>query len=298
MLQTLDADLLVVDGERRLVLACHGNVWREVGALRQTLAELEAGARRSGIRIDAEVGNAEAVFLTQLVIGGFQLRRLVKLERKSKRVQRRPPLAALAVSGGEHDEGISFFRSSARALIGDIGRSRRPLIAGGAVILIGGRDLEPEIGEPAPGRRVIRRDADDLHIDVCGALDIALSQRGVGVFPERDDRLLDGAGFILEIRLELDRGVVKGGVLEGLFGGLDGGKGGGGKYEQRGEKASAKPCRHFTPPEPALGAAGRANNVVALCDGSERVERSVGKRGQFRPAIGRSGALDQGFGEL
>ena len=182
------------------------------------------------------VGNAEAVFLAQRVVGGFQLRRLVKLERKSKRVQRRPPIVALAVSGGEHDEGISFFRSGARALIGDIGRSRRPLIAGGAVILIGGRDLEPEIGEPAPGRRVIRRDADDLHIDVGGALDIALLQRGVGVFLERDDRLLDGAGFILEIRLELDRGVVKSGVLEGLFGGLDGGKGGGGKYEQRGER--------------------------------------------------------------
>src|SRR5262249_3844596 len=215
----------------------------------------------------------------------------VKLECKSKRVQCRPPLAALAVGGREHDEGISFFGSGARALIGDIGGGRRPLVALAAVILVGGRDLEPEIGEPAPGRRVIRRAADDLRIDVCGALDIALSQRGVGVFPERCDGLSGGPGFILETRLELDRGVVKGGVLESLFGRLDGGKGGGGKYEQRGENASAKPCRHFTPPEPALGAAGRAYNVVALCDGSERVEKSVGKWGQFRPAIGRSGAL-------
>ncbi len=71
VLQPLDAELLVVDGQRRLVLACHGDEGREVGALRQALAELEAGSRRRRVGIHAVVGNAEAVFLAQRVIGGL-----------------------------------------------------------------------------------------------------------------------------------------------------------------------------------------------------------------------------------
>ena len=45
MLQPLDAKLLVVDRDRRLVLAGDGDEGREVGALRQVLRELEAGSR-------------------------------------------------------------------------------------------------------------------------------------------------------------------------------------------------------------------------------------------------------------
>ena len=77
-----------------------------------------------------------------------------------------------------------------------------------------------------------------------GGLEVAFLERRVGVLLERDDRLLDGAGFLFQLRLELDRGIVKSGVLEGLFGGLDGESGGGGEYEQRGNEASAEPCRH------------------------------------------------------
>ncbi len=91
---------------------------------------------------------------------------------------------------------------------------------------------------------VVRRDGDDLSVDVGGGLEIAFLQRRIGVLPERNDRLLNGASFILEVRLKLDRVVVESGVLEGLFSGLDGGEGGGDKYEQRGNEASAEPCRH------------------------------------------------------
>ena len=45
VLKPLDADLLLVDRERRLVLADDRDERREVGALGQGLAELEAGAR-------------------------------------------------------------------------------------------------------------------------------------------------------------------------------------------------------------------------------------------------------------
>ena len=58
----------------------------------------------------------------------------------------------------------------------------------------------------------------DLHVDVGGGLEVALLERRIGVLLERDDRLLDSAGFLFQLRLELDRGVVKSGVFEGLFG--------------------------------------------------------------------------------
>ena len=65
VLQSLDADLLVVDRERGLVLADDRDERREVGALRQGLGELEAGARARRIGIHAEIRDAEAVFLAQ-----------------------------------------------------------------------------------------------------------------------------------------------------------------------------------------------------------------------------------------
>ena len=74
------------------------------------------------------------------------------------------------------------------------------------------------MGKQPPGLGVVRRNADDLLIDIGGTLNVAVLERRIGVFPERDDRLLDGASFILEIRLERDRGVVESGVLKGLLG--------------------------------------------------------------------------------
>src|SRR5262249_51412400 len=68
------------------------------------------------------------------------------------------------------------------------------------------------------------------------------------------------------------------------------------------KSAAKRPARShagiFTPPEPALGAAGRAGNVVALCDGSERADRSIGERRHSRQIRAVGGAFDRGPSEL
>ena len=206
--------------------------------------------------IDAVVGDAEAVFLAQAVIGGLEVGRLVQLERQSKRVQCRTPIAPFAIGAREHDEGIGLVGGVGRVLIGDIGRGGRPLVAGGAVVLVGGRDLEPEIGGPAPGRRVLRRDGHDLHVDVGGAVDVALSQRGVGVLLERGDRLVDGARLVLEVGLKLRRRHRRGRRLGRSFRRLGGDEGvrtqtDGAAMRPRGGRAGIDSSRA------ALGGAGR-----------------------------------------
>ncbi len=63
----------------------------------------------------------------------------------------------------------------------------------------------------------------------------------VGLLLQLDERLLDGAGLILEVGFERDRRVVERVVLESFLGG--GGRGGG-ENEQRGKQAGAKPSGH------------------------------------------------------
>ena len=62
-----------------------------------------------------------------------------------------------------------------------------------------------------------------------------------GLLLELGERLLDGAGLVLEVGLERDRGVVERVVLESLF---CGGGRGGDENKQRGEQAGAKPSGH------------------------------------------------------
>ncbi len=63
----------------------------------------------------------------------------------------------------------------------------------------------------------------------------------LGLLLQLDERLLDGAGLVLEVGFERDRGVVERVVLESL---LCGGGRGGDENEQRGEHAGAKPSGH------------------------------------------------------
>ncbi len=240
VLQPFDAELLVVDGQRGLVLPDHRHVRREVGALGQGLGELEAGARGGRVGIDAEIRDAEAVFLPQAVIGGLELGRLMQLERQLERVQRRSPLGAFAIGIGERDQGVGLVGGIGRPLIGDIGRRRRPLEARAAVVIGADRNPEQEIGEPAPGEPVIGGHGDDLDGDVGRGLEVVLLDRRVGVLLELKDRLLDPR-LAFQVGLKGDGGIVESGVLERLFGGLGGG---GDKDEQRGSNASAEPCEH------------------------------------------------------
>ncbi len=194
-----------------------------------------------GVGVDAEIGNAETVFLAQRVILRAQLGRVVQADRELQRVQRLAPFLALGEGIGERDERGRLVVGRGRALIGDIGRGPRALDARRAVVFVGAGNQQPEIGEPSPGLGVVRLDRDDLHIDIGGAREVLALDERVGLLLQLDERLLDGAGLILEIGLERDRRVVERVVLEGFFGG--GGRGGD-ESEQRGEHAGAKPSGH------------------------------------------------------
>src|SRR5215831_10615160 len=92
VLEALDAELPLLRGERGLVLAADADEWREVGALaRQVLGELEADARRGGIRIDRVVEQPEAVILTHALVLLTHLGDLARLERNAQCIERRTP---------------------------------------------------------------------------------------------------------------------------------------------------------------------------------------------------------------
>src|SRR6185312_15529238 len=123
----------------------------------------------------------------------------------------------------------------------DIGRGARALEARRALVLVACRDKQPDIGEPPPRLCVIRREGEDLNIDIGCAFEVLLPQERVGLLLQLYDRLLDGAGLVLKVRLERNSSVVERVVVEGLLGG--GGRGGD-ENEQRGDKAGAEPCKH------------------------------------------------------
>ena len=84
VLEALDAELALLHRECGLVLAADGDERREVGALaRQVLGELEADARRGGIRIDRVVEQPEAVVLPHALVFLAHLGNLAQLERNA-----------------------------------------------------------------------------------------------------------------------------------------------------------------------------------------------------------------------
>ena len=104
VLEALDAELPLLHRECRLVLAADGDEGREVGALaRQVLGELEADARRGGIRIDRVVEQPEAVLLTQALVLLPHLGDLAQLERNAQRIEGRTPELAIGIGARDHD---------------------------------------------------------------------------------------------------------------------------------------------------------------------------------------------------
>src|SRR4051812_11507353 len=92
VLQSFDAELLILGRDRRVGGAGHGNIGREIDApARQRLGELEAGAGRSGFVVDLVVENAEAVLFAQALIRRAYGRRVIAGEAHTISVERRPP---------------------------------------------------------------------------------------------------------------------------------------------------------------------------------------------------------------
>ena len=129
MLQTLDADLLLLVGDGGIGRAGHRDEGREIDpTARQRLGELEAGARRGGIIVDLVVENAEAVFFAQFGVGGAHGLRVHAVERCLVGVERKPPELLPGVEFAEQVQRGGFLRRRRRALIG--------VVAGGIGVLL------------------------------------------------------------------------------------------------------------------------------------------------------------------
>ncbi len=109
MLEPLDAELPVLDRQRRLVLAGDGDERREIGALaRQVLGELEADPRRGGVGIDRVVEQPEAVVLAHALVLLPHLGHLAQVEREPQRVERRPPQRAVGIAARDHHQALGL----------------------------------------------------------------------------------------------------------------------------------------------------------------------------------------------
>ncbi len=147
MLQPVDAELLALAGQRRLVDAGQRQERREIDPLGEVLGELEAGARRSPVGIDGVVQEPETVLVAHLLILAANLGDLAHVERQPQRIQRRTPQLALGHRPGQHGQRIGLLGLVAGALIGDVGRGRGALVQEGLFAGTGGADLEDGFGE-------------------------------------------------------------------------------------------------------------------------------------------------------
>ena len=247
VLQALDAELLVGGGQRRLVGAGQYDERREVGAQRQGFGELEAGARRGGVGVNAVIEDAEAVLLAQLFVLSAHIRDLAQLEREPQRIERRPPHLALAEGVAEKRQAVRLFGAARGPLVGDVGGGRGAFEQELAFVVVGGTDLHDGASETQPGGAVGRCRGNDLAEQRHAGAEIVFGKGGVGIAADLRHRLGRGSRIRLDLCLELDRAIGQVGVLERLVGGSRGERR---KDEQRGGKAGANERYHKgTPPE-------------------------------------------------
>ena len=72
------------------------------------LGELEAGARRGGVRIDRVVEQAEAVLLAHALVLLADVGDLAQLERDAQRIERRPPDRAVGIAARDHEQAVGL----------------------------------------------------------------------------------------------------------------------------------------------------------------------------------------------
>ena len=219
MLQTLDAKLLLDSRERRFVGAGQDHERGKVGAPRQIFGKLETGTRRSSIGIDTIVEHAEAVLVAHLLIQAAHVGDFAHFERQSERVQRRPPLFALAHHIAEESKAVGLLGPVRGPLIGDVSRGGGALEQEIFLVIVGRADLHDGAREPQPGGAVVGRGGDDLAKECHTAAEIVLGECRIGVAADLRERLGGLAGVLLDLRLQRNRAVGEPLVLEGLFGG-------------------------------------------------------------------------------
>src|SRR5262249_4529613 len=128
VLETLDADLPLVDRERRPVLTADCDKWRKIGAPpREILGELETGAWRRRVSVDRIVEEAEAMVPTHALVLQAHVGDLAEVEGKAHGVECRTPELTVGGAAPDHEQRLSLLGGRPRAQIADIGGSRRAL---------------------------------------------------------------------------------------------------------------------------------------------------------------------------
>src|SRR5579862_2885488 len=183
VLETLNAELLLVDRQRRLVGAGYDDEGREVAARRQAFGELETSARRSSVGVDGIVEHAEAVLLAQPLVLAAHIGHLAQLKREPQGVERRAPLLPLAQRIAEKREAVRLLGAAGGTLVGDVGGGRRALEQKLALILARRADLQDGPRQAQPRRGVGRRPGDDLAEERHAGAKIVLGEGRVGVAP-------------------------------------------------------------------------------------------------------------------
>ena len=219
VLQPLDAKLLAFRGQRRLVSAGLRHEGREVDAFGQFLRELEAGARRSAVGIHGVIEQAEAVLVAQLLILSADIGDLAHVERQPQRIERRPPQFAVGHRPAKHSERIRFLTGIAGALISDVGRRRGALEQESLFGRGDGADLEDGAGESQPVAAIVRRGGRDLAKQVEAGAEIIALEGSIRVGLQGRGGLGDGPRLLLDLGLQLDRGIGEVVAFEGLVSG-------------------------------------------------------------------------------
>ena len=251
MLEAFDAELLLLDRERRLVHAGDRDERREVGALaRQRFGELEAGARRSGVGIDRIVEHAEAVIVAHAFVERAHVGDLADFQRQPQRVERRAPYLAVGLGAADDQQAVGLLAAVLGERVGLVGGGAGALEQQHALALVGRADLldgrAPSRSQPAlsPGAAATSWPSSTMPLRKSLLLKAASSFAA-----DLRERLAGSASLALDLRFKLDRGFGEIRPLERLVGGDgQGRRENGRKGDERGKDAGADEHEHGRDP--------------------------------------------------
>ena len=218
VLQALDAELLLGGRQSRLVSAGEHDERREVGARRQVFGELEAGARRGGIGVDAVIEHAEAVRFAQPLVLPAHIGGFAQFERKPQRIERRPPQLALAEHVAEESEAVGLLGAAGRCADRRCRpRSRRARATARFSLSLAGRICMMVRASRSHVALSFGAAATIWPSSAMPARKSFLVKAASASLADLRHRLGRRAGVGLDLRFQRDRAVGKLAVLEGFF---------------------------------------------------------------------------------
>ena len=216
MFQAVDAELLALGRQRRLVGAGEREERREIDPLGEVFGELETSPRRRPVGINRVIQQPETVLVAHFLVLAADLGDLAHVERQPQAIQRRPPQLSFGHRPAQHSQRVSFLSGVAGALIGDIGGGRGPLQKEGLLARTGRTDLEHCLGQPQPVGAVLGRGGGDLADDLQAGPEVETPEGGIRIGSQRRGRLGNRACLALDLGLQLHGGISEIIAFEGL----------------------------------------------------------------------------------